>query len=107
METKSPKEQFKVFFSARRAYSVAESSNRINKPYAHAIRTPEEHFDVDDKVYYKMNNEKRWRGPAKVITQDHNVVFIRHENQILRIPTCRLVKVEDSRRTDLGKYESL
>ena len=62
--------------SARRAYTAAESSERIKRALNHRVRASDEYFEMNDKVYYKKNRDKRWHGPAKVIGQDRKVVFV-------------------------------
>ena len=50
-------------------------------------------FQTGDKVYYKRDNDHKWKGPGKVIGQDGKISFIRHGNIYVRVPTYHLVHV--------------
>ena len=63
----------------------------------HNIRANEEEFCQNDKVFYKRDDCNRWRGPGKVVGQDGKVLFIRHGSQLVRVATCRALKVEKSK----------
>ena len=79
--------------AARKAFIKAESSERIKRALRCQVRAVEENFDHGDRVYYKRDDSNRWRGPGKIIGQDGKVVFVRHGDQLVRVSTCRLVKV--------------
>lgn len=79
--------------AARRAYIKAEASDRVKRALRHQVRAVEEVFNPGDKVYYKRDNSHRWRGPGKVLGQDNKIVFVRHGDQLVRVSTCRLVRV--------------
>ena len=36
-------------------------------------------FEIDAKVYFKRNIDKKWRGPRHVTGQDHAIVYIRQD----------------------------
>ena len=79
--------------AARKAFVKAESSERIKRALRCQVQAVEENFTQGDKVYYKRDDSNRWRGPGKVIGQDGKMVFVRHGDQLVRVSTCRLVKV--------------
>lgn len=79
--------------AARKAFVKVESGEKIRRALRHQVRAVENHFEAGDKVFYKRDDSNRWRGPGKVIGQDHKIVFVRHADQIVRVSTCRLVKV--------------
>ena len=83
-----------VLHAARRAYTKAEASERIKRALRHNIRTSEEQFHQGEKIFYKRDDCNRWRGPGKVIGQDGKILFIRHGSQLVRVATCRAVKVD-------------
>ena len=83
--------------SARRAFTKAESSERLKRALRHNVRVNEESFFQNDKVFYKRDDSNRWRGPGKVVGQDGKVLFIRHGSQLVRVATCRALKVENSK----------
>ena len=70
--------------AARRAFTQSESSKKIKKALRHQTRTStSKSFTIGDKVYYKRNNEKQWRGPAKVVGIDGKVVVVRHGGSVV------------------------
>ena len=83
--------------SARRAFTKAESSDRIKRALRHNVRACEETFFPGDRVFYKRDDNNRWRGPGKVIGQDGKVLFIKHGSQLVRVATCRAIKTESSK----------
>ncbi|VDI54554.1 Hypothetical predicted protein [Mytilus galloprovincialis] len=64
--------------SGRRAFIQAESSERIRRALRHKIRASGECFQHGDKVYYKRDDDNKWKGPGTVLGQDGKVVFVRH-----------------------------
>ena len=78
---------------ARKAYIKSETSERIRRALKHQIRNTSEVFSSGDSIYFKREVNVKWKGPGKVIGQDGKVVFIRYGDQLVRVPTCRLVKV--------------
>ncbi|PIK34739.1 hypothetical protein BSL78_28435 [Apostichopus japonicus] len=70
--------------AARRAFTKAESSERIRRALRHNVRVSEMAFLPGDRVFYKRDESNRWRGPGKVIGQDGKVVFV---EPLRHIPT--------------------
>ena len=79
--------------AARKAFVKADTSERIRRALRHKVRVAEESFQLGDKIFYKRNYDNRWRGPAKVIGQDGKIVYVGHGDQLVRVSTCRLVKI--------------
>ena len=79
--------------AGRRAFVEAETSEQIRKALRHQIRSLGGQFQTGDKVYYKSDNDHKWKDPGKVISQDGKISFIRHGNIYVRVPTYRLVRV--------------
>ncbi|KAJ8036474.1 hypothetical protein HOLleu_20462 [Holothuria leucospilota] len=77
--------------AARRAFTKAESSERICKALKHNVRATETTFEPGDNVFYKRDDSNRWHGPGRVIRQDGKIVFIRHGSQLVRVATCRAI----------------
>ena len=71
----------------------AETSDRIRRALRHKVRVVEESFELGDKIFYKRNYDNRWRGPAKVIGQDGKIVYVKHGDQLVRVSTCKIVKI--------------
>ena len=78
--------------SSRRAFIQAESSERVRRALRHKIRASGECYQQGDHVYYKRNDENKWKGPGTVIGQDGKIVFVRHGSIYVRVPPCRLIR---------------
>lgn len=80
--------------SGRRAFIQAESSERIRRALRHKIRASGECFQHGDRVYYKRDDDNKWKGPGVVIGQDGKVVFVRHGSIYVRVHPCRLIRCD-------------
>ncbi|CAG2191491.1 unnamed protein product [Mytilus edulis] len=78
--------------SGRRSFIQAESSERIRRALRHKIRASGECFQHGDKVYYKRDDDNKWKGPGTVLGQDGKVVFVRHGSIYVRVHPCRLIR---------------
>ena len=78
--------------SSRRAFIQAESSERIRRALRHKIRASGECFQQGDRVYFKRDDDQKWKGPGTVIGQDGKVVFVRHGSIYVRVHPCRLIR---------------
>ena len=47
-------------------------------------------FNLGQEVYYKRNNDIKWKGPGKVVGQDGPVVFIRHGGHYVKVHCSRI-----------------
>ena len=41
-------------------------------------------------MYYKSANDRRWKGPARVLGQDGQQVLVKHGSNYIRVHSCRL-----------------
>ncbi|KAG1681910.1 Retrovirus-related Pol polyprotein from transposon RE2 [Nymphon striatum] len=78
--------------SGRRAFIQAESSERIRRALRHKIRASGVCYQHGDRVYYKRDDDNRWKGPGTVLGQDGKVVFVRHGSIYVRVHPCRLIR---------------
>ncbi|XP_035684716.1 uncharacterized protein LOC118421507 [Branchiostoma floridae] len=85
--------------AARKAFTEAESSERVRRALRHKIRVAERQYVPNDQVYYKKDDSLEWFGPAKVVVQDGKVVFIRHGAYIIRVHVNRVVLVGQEYQT--------
>ena len=46
-------------------------------------------------IYYKRNNDIKWKGPGKIAGQDGSVVFIRHGDFYIKVH-CSRIQIADS-----------
>ena len=89
-------EHLSAMHSARRAFMKAESSEKIKRAIRHPIRSCEEVFNHGDRVYYKREDSRRWRGPGKVLGHLGSVVYVIHGSRLIRCASCRVIKVSSS-----------
>ena len=82
--------------SARRAFVKAESSEKIKRAIRHPVRSCEQIFQNGDKVFYKREDNPRWRGPGKVLGHLGSIVYVIHGSRLVRCASCRVIKVAAS-----------
>ena len=78
--------------SSRCAFIQAKSSERIRRALRHKIRASGEYYEYGDKVYYKRDDDHKWKGPGSVIGQDGKVVFVRNGSIYVRVHPCRHIR---------------
>ena len=74
-----------AMYSAREAFMKIESSNKLRTALRRQTRKTRDFFNLGQEVYYKCNNNIKWKGPGKVIGQDGPVVFIRHGGHYVKV----------------------
>ena len=80
---------------SRRAFIQSEADELIRRALRHKIRAAKQFFNPSDRVFYKREGQNKWLGPAKVIFQDGQVVFIRHGGIFVRVSPNRLIHVDE------------
>ena len=84
-------ENIKAMQSARENFIKSESSEKIKRALTHNIRTSSESvFRANEKVFFKRNDDRKWRGPAKVIGQDGKILLLKYDNQVVRAHVSRV-----------------
>lgn len=80
---------------ARIIHIKQESEERIRRALSKNVREHKiEEARIGDKVYYKRENEKRWRGPAKVIGIDGKTVIVKHGGTLREINRVHITRIE-------------
>ena len=80
--------------NARKAFVEAECSEKIKRALKHRVRSCNDAvFENGDKVYYKRNNNPRWKGPGCVIGQDNKNVIVKHGGETVRVHPASLIHV--------------
>ena len=76
-QTESPTvaEHLPSLHLARKAFIMAESSEKIQRALCKQTRQTRAVYTNGDEVYYKRSDNNKWKGPAKVIGQDGPVVL--------------------------------
>ena len=87
----------KAIESSRKAFIEAESKEKIKRALKHNLRTSnDQKFISGDIVYYKRNDARKWKGPAKVLGTDSQQVLLKHGGIYVRVHKCRLMRIKDS-----------
>nr|CAB3262901.1 uncharacterized protein LOC100184952 [Phallusia mammillata] len=76
--------------TARKAFVTSQTSEKIRRALRKQTRQTGQIFNIGDQVYYKRDDQAKWRGPGKVLGQDGAVVFIRHGGQFIKAHVCRV-----------------
>ena len=96
-------DHLKAMHLARKAFAIAENSEKIARALRHPIRACEDFFENGDRVFYKRTEERRWRGPARVIGQLGTVVHLVHGSRLLKYPSNRVTKSDPSKMIAVSK----
>ena len=54
-----------------------------------------------DEVFYKRQDEKRWRGPGRVIGQDGSKVLIKVPTGLISVHSCRVILTSEAEQRRL------
>ena len=100
------RENLNAIYVARRAYMETESS-KIKTALSHNIRTDAAaKFYRGDRVFYKRDSSREWKGPGTVIGQDGSKVIIKHGPYHVSVHPCRVtLKTETMENTVSGQRE--
>ena len=80
--------------TARKGHIEAEASDKIRKALRSKVRVySDEEYLSGEKVYYRRQNTKGWKGPGVVLGSEGNFVLIRHGGAFYRVHPCQLMKV--------------
>ena len=79
---------------AREAFRVADNDERARRALKSRLSSyTEEHFQTEDKVYFKEIDKIQWSGPGTVIGQQGKIVFLKYGNQLRRVHISRVILV--------------
>ena len=99
--TKILEQNLSYLHKAREAFIQSENSERIRRALSHNIRTYSDHkYLTGDSVYFKRANEKRWRGPGKVLGQDGQQILIKYGANYIRAHPCRVTPDRNDQITE-------
>ena len=97
-------ENLKAINNARNAFIQAECSKKIKRALRHKIRScNDSFFENGDKVYYKRNNNPKWKGPGCVIGQEGKSVLVKHGGEYVRVHPASLVHADKANPTTKSK----
>src|SRR5215469_4117775 len=117
IEEGNESEMLIVLHRAREIHVQQEADSRIKRALRNNIREHNlELTEPGEEVYYKREEEREWRGPAKVIGRDGKTAVVNHGGtlrEVGRVHITRLVKVprtemleeeEDVKKDSVGIY---
>ena len=105
-KSKTLLETLEAINSARLTYTKNERCDRIRRALKAKIRVSDTIYEKGDIVYFKKEDENKWRGPAKVIFQDNRVIFIRMGSVYYRVSANRMVKAGELLAQDIRSKEA-
>ncbi len=100
------KENLEAMQKAREVTIKNESCMKIRTAMRKNVREHRiEEVMINDEVYYKREEEKQWRGPAKVIGVDGKIVIVKHGDSIRQIARVHITRIQ--RATNERKLEEI
>ena len=80
---------------AREIHIQQESEDKIRRALGGKIREHKvDECEIGDKVYYKREKEKRWRGPAIVIGKDGKTVIVKHGGSLREVARIHITRIK-------------
>ena len=90
-------EQLNALHKARQEFIQLESSEKLRRALRSKTRTHNNtRYMQGDTVYYKWDDEKRWRGPGSVIGQTGSVVLVKVPTGLVTVHTSRIILTSDA-----------
>ena len=87
---------------ARQEYIKLESSEKIRRALRTQTRTHNNvRYISGEDVFYKREDDKRWRGPGRVIGQDGSKVLIKIPTGIISVHSCRVMLTSASENQNI------
>ena len=87
---------------AREEFVRLESSEKIRRALRSQTRVHNNiRYLSGENVFYKREDENKWRGPGKVIGQDGSKVLIKIPTGLLSVHTCRVILTSDAEKKRL------
>src|SRR5215469_7839953 len=99
-------ENLRAMHKAREIHIQQESESRIRKALRKNIREHKyEDSNIGDKVYYKRENEKRWRGPGRVIGRDGKNILVKHGGTIREVARVHILRLQRKNTNSCSESE--
>lgn len=94
------RDNLNALHAARSAFIACENDEKIRRALTSNVRTSGEvKYVTGDTVLYKRDSSVQWHGPATVIGQVDNQVFVKHGSFYIRVHPCRLQLQKEATRT--------
>ena len=94
-------ETLAIMRDVRLSYVKAESSERLRRAITKQTRKhdPAMTYKIGDKVWYKRNADKWWRGPAIVVSVQEKDIGVKHGGQPYKVHPCSIKHVHGEDET--------
>lgn len=90
--------------AAREAFIKAESSEKLKRAMNRQTRTSNPlEYEIGEEVFYKREQEGRWRGPGRIVGKDGKIILIRHQASVISVPSCMITH----RYPNNGRHEGV
>ena len=94
------RDNLNALHAARSAFIACENEEKIRRALTSNVRTSGEvKYVTGDTVLYKRDSSIQWHGPATIIGQIDNQVFVKHGSFYIRVHSCRLQLKKEASRT--------
>ena len=91
---------------AREEFIRLEASEKIRRALKARTRT---HSNIKyfsgEEVFFKRDDDKRWRGPGRVIGQDGSKVLIKIPTGLISVHSCRVMLTSQAEENRMHKVE--
>ena len=78
--------------SARREFMMLENSEKLRRAMRAQTRTHSNmRYLAGDDVFYKREDERRWRGPGRVVGQDGSKILIKIPTGLISVHSCDVI----------------
>ena len=75
--------------SVREEFIQSESSEKIKRALRSKVKSCNDtKFQNGDRVYYKRDDNAKWRGPAVVIGQENKQFLVKHGSEYPQVNIC-------------------
>ena len=83
--------------AARAQFVKSEASEKLARALRHQTRTyGDVRYSVNDEVYFRRANDKKWRGPGTVIGTEGKQVLVKQGSGYIRVHPCNLRPVNEN-----------
>ena len=91
------REALNAMQKAREVFIKNESCNKIRIALNKKVREHKlEEAVVGDEVFYKRENEREWRGPAKVVGVSGKTVVVKHGDSLREVARVHISRIQGS-----------
>ena len=95
---------YRTRMMAREHFAAAEADSTLRRALRQRIYTDPARISVDDWVYFMRNQDRYWKGPARVVLKDNkslhcvmrgNPLIINSDDVLLNKPNAQEIELED------------